>query len=397
MSKHKVLFFCLNDLSELGAFISEFFEAEAVYSLEAAIIALEANDYRVIVFDSITSGALDLEVCSELLRHEKMSKIPLVVLSETYSLPEKLKAFEIGCDDFIDTSITQDEACARVTKSVFNQIAQDQLSQRLDLANQTAFTAMADNSDLGANIQFLLSAHDCDNLDELGQQLFRTIQRYGLQCSLQMRSLVGVKNMEAHGMAKDLESQLLTLLADSNRYIDFGNRTIVNYDRVSLLIKNMPVGNPDKYGSIKDNTFCLLQGVNARIIALEDQYTLMQERESLRKLTHDVGVVMNSLKGAYQKVMCDIVTEVENTAELIQGRVPNLALTLEDELFLENTTNNAISATNRVFNEGLVVNETFAKLESAIENSLAMVEEHSRKSTRPKPAKSTGDDLAELF
>ena len=395
MPKHKVLLLCLKDISALGAFVSTFFEAETVISLAAARRALDDIDYRVVVFDSIMSGTLDLEVCIELLRHEKMSKIPLVVLSETYSLPEKLKAFEIGCDDFIDASITHDEACARVTKSVFNQIAQNQLSQRLDVANQTAFLAMANNSDLGANIQFLLAVHDCDNLDDLGQQLFRTIQRYGLHCSLQMRSLIGVKNMEAHGMAKDLESQLLTQLADSKRYIDFGNRTIVNYDGVSLLIKNMPVGDSDKYGSIKENAFCLLQGVNARIIALEDQYTLLHERESLRKLTHDVGIVMNSLKGAYQKVMCDIVTEVENTAELIQGRVPNLALTLEDEVFLESTTNHAISATNRVFNEGLVVDETFAKLECAIENSLAMVEEHSRKSGRATTTTTHGDELAE--
>jgi hypothetical protein len=187
------------------------------------------------VFDCVNEGSLNLGVCQELLDSDVLTDTPLVVITEKYTLDDKLAAFEIGCDDFFDTTINGEEACARITKSIFHQIANHQLKSRLELANQTAHTAMSDNSDLGANIQFLLAVHDCDNLDELGQLLFRTLGRYGLHCSLQMRSLMGDKDMEAHGMAKDLESQLLTQLAANGRYIDFGNRTIVNFDRVSLL------------------------------------------------------------------------------------------------------------------------------------------------------------------
>src|SRR5690606_24079593 len=124
--------------------------------------------------------------------------------------------------------------------------------------------------------------------------------RYGLKCSLQMRSVMGDKNMEAHGMAKDLEAQLLAQMAESGRYIDFGKRTICNYDKVSLLIKNMPVDEPEEYVATKDNTFCLVQGLNARIHALEAQYRVQQEKEALTKLSQDVKNVMHSLKDSYQ-------------------------------------------------------------------------------------------------
>ncbi|SMF60230.1 Response regulators consisting of a CheY-like receiver domain and a winged-helix DNA-binding domain [Alteromonadaceae bacterium Bs31] len=395
MNSQKVVLLVSEQASKLGDHVARHFYAEKVSSVDSVVHCLASGQFGVVVFDSVYGGKTDLDTCRILLQAEEMTSVPLIVLTQEYSLQDKLKAYEIGCDDFIDTSISPEEACARVTKSIYNQIATHQLKSRLDAASHTAHSAMADNSDLGANIQFLLAVHECDNLDQLGQQLFNTLQRYGLSCSLQMRSILGDKDMEAHGMAKDLESQLLAQLAEDGRYIDFGARTIVNYDRVSLLIKNMPLDEEEKYGAIKDNTFSLLQGLNARILALEGQHRLEEEKEALRKMSEDVTHVMNSIKDSYQTVMCDIVNEVEYVAELIQMKVPTLAITEENEIFLESATARAIANTNKIFNDGLVVDECFAKLELAIERSLHNVELAApNKKSKPDEA---GHKPVELF
>ncbi len=393
MSSQKVVLLYSDRVSDLGEHVATHFSAEKVSSVDSAVGVLESGGFGVVVFDSASGGAPDLETCKTLLQSEQMLSVPLILLTAEYSLEDKLKAYEIGCDDFIASSVSPKETCARVTRSIFNQIATSQLKSRLDAASQTAHSAMADNSDLGANIQFLLAVHDCDNLDQLGQRLFNTLERYGLSCSLQMRSIMGDKDMEAHGMAKDLESQLLSQLCDGGRFIDFGPRTIVNYHRVSLLIKNMPVDDQDKYGAIKDNTFSLLQGLNARIAALEDRHRLELEKAALRKMSEDVSHVMNSLKDSYQSVMCDIVNEVENVAELIQMKVPSLALTEDNEIFLEAATTQAIVNTNKIFNEGLVVDECFAKLETAVEHSLQSMES----AVPDHQDKLDGDHAVELF
>ena len=118
----------------------------------------------------------------------------------------------------------------RLNKAVFNKIANDQLQSQVKMANEAAFSAMADNSKLGINVHFLLDSFSCTNLDELGQQLFQALNNYGLKCSLQMRGRYETKNMEQNGMAKDLEAQLLSELKDSGRYYDFGKRSVMNYD-----------------------------------------------------------------------------------------------------------------------------------------------------------------------
>jgi CheY-like chemotaxis protein len=364
-------------LSPLGKFVVDFFHADCIDSEDAVEGSLAQKDYRVVIFDQIESETLELTQCEALLKKAFMQTVPLVLISCSTSVQDKIKALEIGCDDFVDCKTEPDEVCARITRSIYHQIARTQLSKRLIQATETARSALIDNSDLGANIQFLLQAHNCDNLDELGQQFFATIQRYGLSCSLQMRSSFAIKNMEAHGMAKDLESQLLLQLKDRGRYVDFGRRSIINYDRVSLLIKNMPHESSDKYGAIKDNTFCLAQGMNARIVALEDRQKLMDEKESLRKLSVDVKTVMATLKNSYQNVMTKIVNNVEQVTEQIQLRMPALALTESDEKFLEGVTDGLILSTNKTFNEGLKTNELCDRLDKAVQRSLDAIGEPS--------------------
>lgn len=381
-------------LSALGRDVANFFSADVAASAQDVPRMMAGKRYRIVVMDLINDSPIDLTSCQTLLQQECMHTVPLVALTTDYSVNDKVKALEIGCDDLIDSKTTPDEVYARITKSIFHQIANSQLNQRLLLATETARNAMVDNSDLGANIQFLLQVQNCDNLDQLGQQFFATIQRYGLSCSLQMRSEMGKKDMEAHGMAKHLESQLLFQLKDSGRYVDFGPRTIVNYDRVSLLIKNMPVNDPEKYGSIKDNTFCLVQGINARILALEDRFKLLMEKEALHKLANDVRAVMGSLKIAYQDVMREIAGEVENVAERLEHRLPHLALTEADEQFIYELSSKLVVDTNRIFNEGLKVDELFERLENTVKRSLAAASDPSVvRENRPPDA----SNVVELF
>lgn len=383
---------CSEQLSSIGKHVQHFFKADCVASASELMNMTKADDYRAVVVDCASIHYSLMECGGACLALGKRLDLPVIFIAQQYSLEDKLEAYQKGCDDIIDPSTNNDEACARITKSIFHRIANEQLNHRLLQATETARTAMVDNSDLGANIQFLLAAHESDNLDQLGQQLFSTLERYGLKCSLQMRSSLGIKNMEPHGMSKELESQLLYQLKDTDRYIDFGVRTICNYDRVSLLIKNMPLNDPEKYGAIKDNTFYLLQGVNARIHSLEDRHTLVEERECLRKLSKDINTVMGCVKDRYQQVMSGIMDEVETATSMLQNRVPHLALTERDEAFIDGVVERLIASTHTVFNEGLKVDEIFMRLEVSLEASIQALDDHpelagvQKKPKMPPPA-----------
>ena len=395
--KDKNILMFSQTLSPQGEAVSVAFETDIVEDASAVADSLAAHTYRVMVIDLADQPVESVSEFVRALIDPKATPIPIVVLAEIGSLDDKVEIYDLGIDDLIDNTVSHEEVVARCRKAMYHNIAMQQISKQLYTATETARNAMVDNSDLGANVQFLLALNSCDNLDQVGQLFFRTIQRYGLSCSLQMRSLMDIKNMEPTGMSKDLVAQLLTQLKDDGRFLDLGRRTIVNYERVSLLIKNMPESDPDKYGSIKDNTFALIQGVNSRVIALEDRFRLEQEKKSVERLSRDVYSVIGLIKGAYQQVMLDIARKVDVTAEKIQIKIPALAITEADELYLDEVIQECIVETTKIFNEGLKVNEIFDGLEASVEEALALIEQQADDKLISKQDPKDDGSMVDLF
>ena len=154
-------------------------------------------------------------------------------------------------------------------------------------------------------------------------------------------------------MSKSLESKLLSEMKDQGRYVDFGHRSVMNYESVSLLVKNMPIDDEKKYGAIKDNVFSLLQGIDARVKALDTLDSLALEKNLVRSLTIKMKDLMSSVDESYQVVMKDIAAVVEDMADSIEGSMQYLGMSEEQETSLQTTIELAIVRTSKVFNEGL--------------------------------------------
>lgn len=302
------------------------------------------------------------ELGEELSKADSIQEIPvLIVVSQDHEL-DFLKAMESGYDDVIDLSMAFDEICLRLNKAIFHRVAQSQLKNTADQAREMAFSAMSDSSDLGNNIQFLLNCNYCDNLDELGQMLFQSLQNYQVHCSVQMRSIYGDKNMEETGLTKDLESRLLGELKDKGRYVDFGERCVINYGSVSLLIKNMPIDDDKKYGAIKDNLITLVQGTDSRVKALEAQKSLEIERDFMSKLTNRLQEVMENLDESFQMVMKQSTELMDDLNIRFEETIMFLDLTEEQENTLEVILKKGIEGINNLYTDGARIDENFHKL-----------------------------------
>jgi CheY-like chemotaxis protein len=399
MELQNILVWQLQGNADLLEALGHDFTMTTCSTLEETLQLAAEGNQKALVVDLSSQVPLNLECYKGLLEDDEIvENLPLIIISSSSELRHKLEAFEQGCDDYIEPGTSPVEIAARINKSIYHKIASEQLKDRLKLANDTAYSVMSDNSDLGANIQFLLEANRCDNMDQLGQLFFTSIERYQVSVSLQMRSLYDVKNMEANGMAKDLESQLLMQMKDAGRYVDFGRRTLMNYGQCSLLVRNMPVDDDVRYGAIKDNTFALLQGVDARIKALDDHQKLLDEKAALQKLSQSVKAVMTEIDESYQEVMRNIVSTVEDMADSIRRRIPALALSEEQESFFEDVSENCVSETNRIFNQGLKVDESFQHLSDAMDRALHEVEylDEAEASSPPEIDDSSSDGV-ELF
>lgn len=344
-----VILGCDNDL-QIADQLDQSFKAFMTASEEECLQALSKNQYQLVLVDMTCPSINAIQCCQAI---KAIHDVAVIFVSSKDCNEERISAYDCGADDYIEIGQLVTELHGRLERLIINKIANEQLKMQLAQANEMAFIAMSDTSDLGVNIQFLLDVSNCNNLDELGMRLFQALQAYGINCSLQLRSQFDEKNMEANGMAKSLESRLLSEMKDQGRYVDFGHRSVMNYGAVSLLVKNMPLDDEKKYGAIKDNVFSLLQGADARIKALDTLGNLALEKDLVRSLTLKMKDLMSSVDESYQDVMRDIANVVEEMADNIEASMQYLGMDEAQEESLQKTMETAILATNKIFNEGL--------------------------------------------
>jgi len=190
-------------------------------------------------------------------------------------------------------------------------------------------------------------------------RLLQAVNAYGLKASVQLRSEMGVKNMEASGIERELESKLMWELKNDGRYVDFGRRSVMNYEQVSVLVKDMPVDDEKKYGALKDNLFSLLQGADARLKALENIQQVQDQQHMVRSLSMKMQGMMEEIDEGYQEVMKNIADVVEDMSDGINEVIMNLGLHEEQEKALERMMEYGIKKTNDIFSKGLKLDESF--------------------------------------
>lgn len=366
--KHKVVVLGCMDVPSCVEQLGDQFEVLVAASYEQSLPLVESSAVKLIILmDDDKDGTDSLSLVRNFSDHHDTAEIPLVIIAtQTQSLETRMAFFDAGCDDHIQGESTS-ELQMRLMRVIFNKIANDQLKQKLVQANEMAFIAMSDTSDLGVNVQFLLDINHCDNLDEAGMRLFQALKSYNINCSLQIRSRYGVKNMEANGMAKELESTLMTECKDKGRYVDFGRRSIMNYDRVSLLVRNMPVDDKNKYGAIKDNVFSLLQGLDARLNALDNVESLKLESQLVGRLTSRMRELMEEVDEGYHVTMTRIAGAVEDIADGIEREIQFLGMDEAQERAIQKIMEDGIRETNQVFNDGLKLDKGLAEFLGEVE------------------------------
>ncbi|MBQ0727809.1 MAG: hypothetical protein KBT77_10730 [Thalassolituus oleivorans] len=365
---YKVLVMGDANNDSLVGLLGKQYELEHVESVDDCIRQVAADDVKLVLLNIVDNlQPVWLNVCRQLKDTPSVTDTPIVILARDSELDSKMAYYDAGCDDYVNSE-SMSELQARLMRVIFNKVANDQLKQQLQQANEMAFIAMSDTSDLGVNVQFLLDVNTCDNLDELGMRVFKSLQSYGINCSLQIRGRHTVKNMEANGMAKEMESVLLQECKDKGRYVDFGRRSIMNYGSVSLLVKNMPMNDDKKYGAIKDNVFSLLQGADARVKALDNLESLAMESLLVKRMAGQMRDLMKHVDSSYKGVMKDIADVVETMADGVESSIQFLGMDERQELALQKIMETGIVDTNRIFNQGMRMDEGLREFLEQVDN-----------------------------
>lgn len=222
------------------------------------------------------------QVCQTLKTEARTRDIPVIFLSAKTSLQEKIAGFELGADDYLIKPCEAELLQAKVLRSATLYREKRVLDAKANDAQILAFEAMTSSADMGRSLRFAERTHAMTSYEKLAEGLFQTMAEFGLDASVMFMTNEGPRFF-AHNQfdMSPLEQDMFTAVHQEGRFCDFGRRTFCNFKLISVLVKNMPLENPERYGRIKDVLPWILGPADGKVGALNLHSTLAKQHEQV--------------------------------------------------------------------------------------------------------------------
>ncbi|WP_065978314.1 MULTISPECIES: two-component system response regulator [Pseudoalteromonas] len=242
----------------------------------------------IILLDIEMPGKTGFEVCTELKAHPQTKDTPVMFLSGKTELPDRVKGYNAGAADYIVKPFNAEELMARIRVLYQYRQHSKKLKSDVERAQITAEIAMTDSGDMGRIMRYVGQSYHAHDIKALSEHMFEFFNPMDLDVVLAFwYQDIGVF-CSADGGVCPLEQELLEKHRDANRFVDFGHRTIVNYPKISMLVKNMPLDDAQLYGRYKDLFPHILEVTNAKV-----QYMEVNERALAQ--AQQIGNAFNEL------------------------------------------------------------------------------------------------------
>ncbi len=313
----------------------------------------------VILLDVEMPGINGYEVCDQIRNNEITQFIPVIFLSSLQTLSARMQCYESGGDDFICKPFSVDDLIAKVSVLLRHRQYRDSLQETAEEARRVAHDALTTNSELGLVILFSESSYDSVDYDELAREFLCVTRVLGLNCSLMFQRQAGLSYFTSKGSIAPLEAELMAKLASGNRIRDFGCRTQINYPNISILIKNMPLDDMNRYGRIKDLLPAMLGAANAKV-------SLLNAEEVMRQRSSDLSNSFERVKDTFLNVAGLLEENREEGHNIMRtmlidltNELPRMGLEDDQERYILDQIESAVDQAATVVDNGDVIGQSF--------------------------------------
>ena len=263
-----------------------------------------------------------IELCRELKSTDH--EFSVIFVSGHNSLEERLKAYDAGGDDFVPKPFEMKELFAKIRAVGQYQLGKRSLKDQEAFSRTMAFQSMAEASQYGHVLQFFKNSMQAKSLDDVARHFFIMMGNLNLVTSLQFHGREVRSYDQVNGECSPIELNIFELLRGVGRLYDFENRTILNDQHVSFLIKNMPVDDEINYGRLRDVTAVIIEGLEAKYLDLERTDTLQNILSMVQTIIDRLGREISGHEGKMTRQITSIVQEIRSSFH-------ELDLTLDQE------------------------------------------------------------------
>lgn len=307
-----------DNLLLLEMMLEEKYQIIQVDSGQACLDLIAESVPDILLLDVNMPGMTGYEVCTSLRKNPSTKSLPILFVSAMINVEERLAGFEAGGDEYINKPVDEQELNEKIEYQIGHikerSVSEDNAAE----AMKVAMDAMTSSSELGQLISFVSEAQKAKTLANMGDMIIKVCEEFGLNaCAF----IEGAKPAFFACESDSIEANVLERsLSSKERIINLGIRTIVKSDQLSLLVKNMPIEDENRYGRFKDHLAVLISISDGRLLTIRAQMDVSgQRKEVLSKIILHTEQQIKNLNSKIvehdersRKVMMSMIAELEN-------------------------------------------------------------------------------------
>lgn len=242
---------------------------ETFENAEACMARLDAEKPGMFLLDINLPGMDGYSFCRQLKDDGLLSRIPVTFVSSNDTIEARLAGYDAGAEDFIVKPFAPEEVLRKIKGAQQIALSKRSLEEQSEASEYLATLALASMDEAGLVLQFMSKLIAWDSEQEIAECLLELMQRYKLDGVVQTRVAQRTLTLSAAGANLPLETSIVNHVRGLERIFEFCNRSVHNFERVTLMVNNMPLADPDFCGRLRDNLSVAAQGADSRLLAIE--------------------------------------------------------------------------------------------------------------------------------
>ena len=343
-------------------------ELDLFENAEDCLAALESKKPDLFLLDINLPEMDGFELCKAI----KSGRIidppsPVIFISGHDTIEERISGYDACAEDFIVKPFEPEELLRKLKVAQQILLNQRSLAEQIKEAEYFSSLIMASMDETGILLQFTSKLIGMESVREISEGLLELLHRYRLEGVVQTRLGENMSTLSASGVDIPLEVSIVEHVRNQGRIFEFSRRSVHNFERVTLMVNNLPIEDPDYCGRLRDHLSVAAQGADSRLKAIHTDELNRQSQEALRSALDSVGLTLASLRLANQRSSTDSSRLITDLQETLVNSFFKLGLTDNQEKFLQNMVGDFMARMAELLSQGVETQKTLERLSMRLE------------------------------
>lgn len=274
-------------------------EVGCFLSVEDCLPKLEAEKPDMFLLDVRMPGVDGYTFCRQIKDDASLCRIPVTFISSHDTIDARLRGYDAGGEDFIVKPFQPEEVLRKV--KVAQQIAHSKqsLQGQLDDAEMLSSLVMASMDEYAILVQFMRKLIAMETDAEVAAGMLDLLHRYKLEGVVQTRISGHTLTLSAQGTNLPLETSVLDHVRTMGRIFEFRSRSVHNFERLTMMISNMPLHDPEFCGRLRDHLCIAAECAESRLKAIETEETNRRNQAGIREAIERITSSTANARNAY--------------------------------------------------------------------------------------------------